>query len=126
MNDFDERVEREIFAKTLNKLIERTGKTYRQIADEIGIAESSFFDLRNGSRSYKYQRLDNIVQYFRTELKDDKITLRYLLLGSDEVRDNMSSIIEEMKKKYEKELYDAAFREAELRQQIDMFPKSED
>ena len=120
-DELEDRLEREIFAKTLNTLIQRTGKSYRQIAKEIGIPESTFFDMRMASRSYRYGRLDRIAEYFRKALNDSSITLKYLLLGSDEIREGMQGKIDEIKKELEKEKKEAAWKIIELKQQLSLF-----
>ena len=121
----EDKIEQMVFSKTLASLIKRLNKSYREIARDLNIAESTFFDMRNNSRSYKYGRLDRIARYFSEELNDKSITLSYLLLGNDKIRDEMNAEIEEIKKKLKKDNLAAAWEILELKQQISMNFKEE-
>ena len=116
--EIEDRVGQEVFTKTLNRLIDRTGKSYREIASDNGIAESTFFDMRQGARTYDYMRVKRLADYFARVLNDDSVTFEYVCLGSDETRELLNNQIDRIKKDLEREKSEAAWREVELKQQL--------
>ena len=68
---------KEIFAKNLNHYIERSGKTQKEIAEDLEIATST---LNNWATAQKYPRIDKIellANYFgiqKSDLIEEKLT----------------------------------------------------
>jgi predicted transcriptional regulator len=124
-DELEDRIGREIFTKTLNDLIKRTGFSFREIANDLSIPESTLFDLRMGSKTSNYPRLAKMVEYFKYVLQDDSVTLNFLLLGSDKVRVELESRIDKIKAQMEKEQAAAAWHIIELKQQLSLFSEDE-
>jgi len=116
-----DRLGQEIFTRTLNKLIARSKMSYREIASELNIPTTSFYELTTGSRSYRYSRLKQIANFFRKKLNDESITLEYLLLGDSETYKVMQERIDEIKAKLEKELWETNWKLQEAKQQLSLF-----
>ncbi len=61
-----------VFANNLNRLIERSGKTKKEIAEVIGVAQSTFNEWTKGKKYPRMDKVEKLANYFGV-LKSDLI-----------------------------------------------------
>lgn len=68
---------KEIFARNLNYYIERSGKTQRDIAEELHISTSTFNNWTQGSKYPRIDKIELLANYFgiqKSDLIEEKLT----------------------------------------------------
>lgn len=61
---------RQIMSENLIRYIERSGKTRKQVADDLGISYSTFTDWINGSAYPRIDRIEEMAKYFGCRVAD--------------------------------------------------------
>ena len=64
-----------VFANNLNRLIERSGKTKKEIAEVIGVAPSTFNEWTKGKKYPRMGKVEMLANYFgvlKSDLIEDK------------------------------------------------------
>lgn len=63
-------VDKKIVSKNINRLIQRSGKTRKEICKEIGVSYSTFTDWANGSNYPRPEGLELLARYFGCDKSD--------------------------------------------------------
>ena len=63
---------KEVFAKNLNKYLQRSGKSQREMAEIVGVSPSTFNDWANGRKYPRIDKIEFMANYFGI-LKSDLI-----------------------------------------------------
>ena len=66
---------KEVFAKNLNKYLQRSGKSQREMAEIVGVSPSTFNDWANGRKYPRIDKIEFLANYFgilKSDLIEDK------------------------------------------------------
>lgn len=82
---------KEIFSRNLKRYIDRSGKTQREIAEEIGVGQSTFTDWVKGRIYPRMDKVEKLANYFGIKKSD---LVEDVNFGKSEISDKEQLVLD--------------------------------
>ncbi len=83
---------RSIFAKNLNAQLEKHDKTQIEVADKLGIKQSTFSSWCTGAKMPRMDKVQSLADYFGV-MKSDLIEEKFASTSDDELAEEVNEVI---------------------------------